>query len=111
MFSLSQTLSIFAALPDPVFILTRSGRYAAVLGGSDSRYYHDGTTLIGQYISQVIQQPKCEWFLSQIAQALLSRRLWVVEYTLAATTSRDSQSKAPQSPSGLKVGYRRWIFK
>lgn len=51
MFSLSQTLSIFAALPDPVFILTRSGRYAAVLGGSDSRYYHDGTTLIGQYIS------------------------------------------------------------
>ncbi|MGG7092361.1 GGDEF domain-containing protein [Shewanella indica] len=83
MFSLSQTLSIFAALPDPVFILTRSGRYAAVLGGADSRYYHDGTALIGQYISQVIQPPKCEWFLSQIAQALLSRRLRVVEYSLS----------------------------
>ncbi|BCV65432.1 GGDEF domain-containing protein [Shewanella carassii] len=82
MFSLSQTLSIFAALPDPVFILTRSGRYAAVLGGADSRYYHNGTTLVGKYVSQVIQQPKCEWFLSQIAQALLSRRLWVVEYSL-----------------------------
>lgn len=82
MFSLSQTLSIFAALPDPVFILTRSGRYAAVLGGADSRYYHNGTTLVGKYVSQVLQQPKSEWFLSQIAQALLSRRLWVVEYSL-----------------------------
>ena len=37
-----QLQEIAACLPDPVFILTESGRYAALLGGKDPRYYHDG---------------------------------------------------------------------
>ena len=36
LFSASQYQTICASLPDPVFILTLSGRYAAVLGGKPS---------------------------------------------------------------------------
>ena len=51
MINLEQMDLILEALPDPAFILSRSGKYVAVFGGRDSRYYHDGTGLIGLYIS------------------------------------------------------------
>ena len=54
-FSSQQLSAILAALPDPVFILTRSGRYAAVFGGSDLRYYHDGSGLVGLAIGDVLE--------------------------------------------------------
>jgi hypothetical protein len=38
-----QIAALLSALPDPAFILTRSGRYAAIFGGTDTRYYHDGS--------------------------------------------------------------------
>ena len=33
-------MTIISALPDLVFILTESGRYADIFGGSDSEFYH-----------------------------------------------------------------------
>jgi len=70
-------------LPDPAFILTRSGRYAAVFGGTDSRYYHDGSGLVGKSICDVLNPEKAAWFETQIAIALASHGLHVVEYPLA----------------------------
>ncbi|MFC7288356.1 hypothetical protein ACFQPC_09940 [Herminiimonas glaciei] len=61
------------ALPDPAFTLSRSGKYVAVFGGRDTRYYHDGTGLIGLYISDMVKPEKANWFLEQIARALESR--------------------------------------
>ena len=71
------------ALPDPAFVLTRSGRYAAVFGGSDKRYYHDGSSLVGLYISDVLEDEKACWFLREIGKALDTRQLHVVEYGLS----------------------------
>jgi hypothetical protein len=51
LFSNEQIAALLSALPDPAFILTRSGRYAAIFGGTDSRYYHDGSSLVGKYIA------------------------------------------------------------
>lgn len=84
LFSNEQIAALLAALPDPAFILTRSGRYAAIFGGTDSRYYHDGSSLVGKSIADVLNTDKAAWFLAQIGIALSSRGLHVVEYPLAA---------------------------
>ncbi|WP_343729962.1 diguanylate cyclase [Duganella sp.] len=84
LFSNEQIAALLSALPDPAFILTRSGRYAALFGGTDSRYYHDGSSLVGKSISDVLNAEKAAWFETQIAIALASRGLHVVEYPLAA---------------------------
>lgn len=85
MFSLKQTQAILTALPDPVFILTRSGKYADILGGTDTRYYHNGSALIGHYFSEVLVAEKASWFMQQIALALQSGQMLVVEYQLAGS--------------------------
>lgn len=96
MFSLAELSEILAALPDPVFILSRSGRYLAVLGGSDTRYYHDGSFLVGQRVGDVLVAEKAGWFLDQIAQALASGKLHVVEYGLAGSDVKGLSSEGPQ---------------
>ncbi|GGI53290.1 GGDEF domain-containing protein [Oxalicibacterium solurbis] len=95
MFSQSQLMALLAALPDPVFILTRNGRYAAIHGGSDSRYYHDGSALVGKYMHDVLHEEKSNWFSAQIAEALSSRSLHIVEYALAGSDVRGLESAGP----------------
>lgn len=83
LFTASQYETICESLPDPAFILTQSGRYAAILGGKDKRYYHDGSSLVGKYIAQVLAPAKTQWFLQQIQAALASQQMLVVEYELS----------------------------
>lgn len=83
MFSLEQTQAILAALPDPAFILTRSGKYAHIFGGTDNRYYHDGSSLVGSFIAEVLIPEKANWFMQQIATVLTSGNMLIVEYPLA----------------------------
>jgi len=96
MFSLEQMSAIMHCLPDPAFILTRSGKYAAVFGGSDSRYYHDGTGLVGSYIKDLLKEPKADWFLSEIASTLAYQGLRIVEYGLACEDVKGLNSEGPQ---------------
>ena len=83
------------ALPDPAFILTCSGRYGAVFGGSDKRYYHDGSSLVGLTISDVLEDEKARWFLQQIDTALKSRELLVVEYGLSGHDVKGLTNEGP----------------
>lgn len=85
MFSEEQITDILAALPDPAFILTRSGCYAAIFGGSDLRYYHDGSGLIGKSLHDVLHAEKAMWFAKEIEKALSSHKLHIVEYELAGS--------------------------
>ncbi|HEX5344240.1 MAG TPA: GGDEF domain-containing protein [Duganella sp.] len=87
-----------SALPDPAFILTRSGRYAAIFGGTDSRYYHDGSSLVGKYIEDVLNQEKTAWFIAQINIALASRGLHVVEYPLGVEDVKGVGTPGPTEP-------------
>jgi len=82
LFTTEQIAALLAALPDPAFIFTRSGKYAALFGGTDARYYHDGSSLVGKRIGDVLNPEKAAWFLAQIAVALAKRGLHVVEYRL-----------------------------
>ncbi|MFJ7565480.1 GGDEF domain-containing protein [Herminiimonas sp. NPDC097707] len=98
MINLEQMDLILGALPDPAFILSRSGKYVAVFGGRDTRYYHDGTGLVGLYISDLIQPEKANWFLEQIARALESRKLLVEEYELSNRDVKGLDDDGPKDP-------------
>lgn len=98
LFSAVQYESICNSLPDPTFILTASGRYAAVLGGKDKRYYHDGSSLVGKYLSDVLSQVKTQWFLQQIHHALSSQQMLVIEYELSAHDVLGLPTEGPIEP-------------
>lgn len=101
LFSGNQLAAILQALPDPAFILTRSGRYVAIFGGIDARYYHDGSSLIGKCVHDVLAPDKAAWFLQELERALHSRSLHIVEYSLAACDVKGLDSDGP--------GQRLWF--
>jgi len=77
--------AILKAMPDPVFILSRSGRYLGIFGGIDERHYHDGSSLVGKFVHDVLEEEKADWFVHEIQTALQKGSLHVVEYGLAAS--------------------------
>ena len=91
-------ISILNALPDPAFVLSRSGKYVAVFGGKDQRYYHDGSGLVGLYIGDLIKKDKAEFFLRTITQALASRQLEIVEYQLGNRDVKGLPEEGPSDP-------------
>lgn len=97
-FSIDQIAAILAALPDPAFIVTRSGRYTAAFGGSDLRYYHESSFLIGKTMQEVLVPEKANWFIGEIDKALTSRSLHVVEYGLAGSDIREAPVAGPLHP-------------
>lgn len=98
MVSIEQMALVLDALPDPVFILSRSGRYVAVFGGGDARYYHDGKALIGLNIRDVVTADKADWFLEQIELALQSKQLLIKEYELSNTDVEGIPEEGPDQP-------------
>lgn len=97
-FTAAQYEAICESLPDPTFILTASGRYAAILGGKDKRYYHDGSSLVGKYIADVLAPAKTAWFVQQIRDTLASQQMLVVEYELSAHDVLGLPTDGPVEP-------------
>lgn len=98
MLSSKQRLEILAVLPDPVFVLSRTGRYLTVTGGTDARYYHDGSSLIGKYIADILAEDKANWFIGEIGKALGMGGLHIVEYPLAGSDVKGLTQEGPDSP-------------
>lgn len=96
MINIAQMALVLHSLPDPAFVITQSGRYIAVFGGKDDRYYHDGSGLVGLYISDVLHEEKANYYLSIIEQALISRKLQIEEYELS---NKDVKGLSDQGPS------------
>lgn len=78
-------LDMLSALPDPVFVLTESGRYAALIGGQDRQHYHNGAHLVDFSLYDVLPKAKADWFLEQIITTLEQNQLRIVEYGLAGS--------------------------
>lgn len=91
-------LDMLSALPDPVFVLTESGRYAALIGGQDRQHYHDGAHLVDFSLYDVLPKAKADWFLEQINITLALNQLRIVEYGLAGADV--DGLKAHQGPEG-----------
>lgn len=95
--SRDQLEALLSTFPDPVFLLTRSGCYAAIYGGTDARYYHDGSGLVGKYLHEVLTPAKTEWFLKEIELALASGSLHIVEYGLAGSDVLGLEDTGPSN--------------
>lgn len=91
--------AVISALPDLVFVLTESGRYAAIFGGDSSDLYHDSSSLKGMTLFDVLPESQANWFLDKIHQTLEADTVMIYEYSLAAndieTVDNDS------GPDGL----------
>ncbi len=79
-----QMLAVLNALPDPVFLLTESGRYAGVYGLSDPEYYHDGHGLVGCLVNEVLPAEVAHWVMEHLRRSLSANGLIKVEYPLSA---------------------------
>lgn len=111
MITIEQMSVILDALPDPVFILSRSGKYVAVFGGRDKRYYHDGSCLVGRYISELIKPDKADWFLERIGQALESRNLLIAEYELSNRDVKGLPDDGPENPIWFEARIQALSFR
>lgn len=98
MINLEQMPAILDALPDPAFLFSRSGKYVAIFGGRDNRYYHDGSGLVGLSIADLIEAEKADWFLEKIDEALQSRKLLIEEYELSNKDVKGLPDDGPQQP-------------
>ncbi|RUM91312.1 MAG: deoxycytidine triphosphate deaminase [Thiomicrospira sp.] len=98
MISLEKMPAVLDALPDPAFLFSRSGKYVAVYGGRDNRYYHDGSGLVGLYIADLIEAEKSNWFLAKIEEALRSKKLLIEEYELSNKDVKGLPDEGPQNP-------------
>ncbi|MCE9678217.1 GGDEF domain-containing protein [Shewanella sp. AS1] len=96
MIDIKQMALVLDALPDPAFLISRSGRYIAVFGGKDARYYHDGSNLVGHYLHDVLAQDKAQWFLGMIATALTSKTLHIEEYELSSKDVKGLPDLGPE---------------
>ncbi len=75
--------AILEALPDLVFVLDRDGRYHAVLGGRDDLRYHDGSSLVGKLLHDVLPAEVADSFLHRIREALDTGSVITYEYQLS----------------------------
>lgn len=98
MFDIDKLSLILHALPDPAFVLSRSGKYVEVFGGKDNRYYHDGSNLIGLSIPDLIKPDKANWFLTKIDEALQSKKLLIEEYELSNKDVKGLSDTGPDEP-------------
>lgn len=98
MISVDQLAAVLDALPDPAFVISRSGQYVAVFGGRDARYYHDGKGLVGSYISDLVKPEKARLFLELIEHALDSGKLLIEEYELSNKDVKGLPEEGPNQP-------------
>jgi diguanylate cyclase (GGDEF)-like protein len=83
MLSSKQCEIVLQSLPDPVFVMSRTGRYVGYFGGKDTSVYTDGSALVGRYASDFFPPAAVDHLLQGIDLALKDGRLHVVEYPLS----------------------------
>ncbi|MBV7437122.1 sensor domain-containing diguanylate cyclase [Aeromonas sp. sif2416] len=83
--SVTQLYEVMTQLPDPVFILSEDGYYVEYIGGIEQLSYQDGNPLAGKQLADVLPAAMAQWVMAQVALALSSGQVQVVEYELAAT--------------------------
>ncbi|MCH1929575.1 GGDEF domain-containing protein [Shewanella sp. A25] len=98
MIQIQQLALILDALPDPAFIISKSGQYLAVFGGKDGRYYHDGSSLVGLKLIDVLHPDKAKYFQLLIDRALQSRNLIIEEYELSNRDVKGLPEAGPSQP-------------
>lgn len=77
--------AIITAMPDPVFVLSEDGEYIAIFGGQDAESYHEGGSLIGRNLSEVMEPQLVSQFLAVIKETIEKNTSTIFEYELSAS--------------------------
>ena len=90
-----QFKSTASALPDPVFIIDKNGRYLDVIGGQERSLYHSPDFLIGKDLYSVLPLDLANIFLETISDSIETDSLKVLEYQLGPEDVRGTTADGP----------------
>lgn len=74
--------TVFESLPEPTFLIDKSGTYIEAWGGRDTKRHHNPTALIGLNQYQVLPADKAVWFSQVIVDVVESQSPSELEYSL-----------------------------
>jgi two-component system NarL family sensor kinase len=74
--------ALFAAIPDPLFVINSVGRVLKVVPLAAEQLYKPAEDQIGRTLHEIFEQAEADMFLSYIQQALSTQQILNVEYSL-----------------------------
>jgi PAS domain S-box-containing protein len=89
--------ALFAAIPDPLFVINSLGRVLKVVPLAPEQLYKPADEQIGRTLHEIFEQAQADIFLSYIQQALSTQQILNVEYSLIKG-GRETWSAARISP-------------
>jgi two-component system NarL family sensor kinase len=74
--------ALFAAIPDPLFVINSVGRVLKLVPLAPEQLYKPADEQIGRTLHEIFEQGQADIFLSYIQQALSTQQILNVEYSL-----------------------------
>jgi two-component system NarL family sensor kinase len=74
--------ALFAAIPDPLFVINSVGRVLKLVPLAPEQLYKPADEQIGRTLHEIFEQAQADIFLSYIQQALSTQQILNVEYSL-----------------------------
>ncbi|MCG9678361.1 sensor domain-containing diguanylate cyclase [Vibrio sp. Isolate24] len=74
--------AVFESLPEPTFLLNKSGVYVEAWGGTDTKRHHNPASLIGLNQEQVLPADKATWFSQVIVDVINTQKPAELSYSL-----------------------------
>ncbi|MEP0884022.1 response regulator [Trichocoleus sp. ST-U3] len=78
----SELRALFAAIPDPLFVINSVGRVLKLVPLAPEQLYKPAEEQIGRTLHEIFEQPQADIFLCYIQQALSTQQILNVEYNL-----------------------------
>ena len=85
------------SFPDPIFIISKFGKYLDVIGGKERSLYHSGESLIGKHLNDVLPENLADTFMQAISESVTEESLKTIEYLLGP---EDIVGSPVDSPKG-----------
>ncbi len=80
-----------------VFIMSHTGCYLSLLGGSNRQLYSDGSILIGKSYPEVLVREKADYFQSLLDKVVETQESLEVEYELSEEDFLDGLKGGPET--------------
>ncbi|QEN08673.1 hypothetical protein EXM22_11990 [Oceanispirochaeta crateris] len=86
-----------------VFVMSHTGKYLSLLGGSNRGLYADGSVLIGKSYPDVLKKEKAEYFQSLLDKVIETKEPLEVEYELSSADFIEKLSNGPSTCQKYRV--------
>jgi len=86
-----------------VFIMSHTGEYLSLLGGSNRALYSDGSILIGKSYPDVLVKEKADYFQSLLQEVVRTEKPLEVEYELSTSDFIEQMNEGPSTVQKFRV--------